>query len=74
MKLKFRCPRGKRVGESGRQEEQEMTNGDLRLRRDGRFVEEQRTDLAREHWGGTRRRSPLREGQKCRPTGQSFLG
>ena len=40
-----------------------MTDGDLRLRRDGRFVEEQRTDLAREHWGGTRRRSPLREGQ-----------
>ena len=45
-----------------------MANGDLRLRRDGRFVEEQRAHLAREHWGGTRRRSPLREGQKCRPT------
>jgi len=68
-----RWPRGKRVGESGRQEEPEMTNGDLRLGRDGRFVEEQRAHPAREHWGGTRRRSPLREGQKCRPTRHHHL-
>jgi len=67
-----RWPRGKRVGESGRQEEPEMTDGDLRLGRDERFMEEQRTDLAREHWGGTRRRSPLREGQKCRPAGHHY--
>ena len=64
-KQKFRWPRGKRVGESRRQEEPEITNGNMRLGRDGRFVEEQRAHLAREHWGGTRRRSPLREGQKC---------
>jgi len=35
-------------------------------------MEEQRAHLAREHWGGTRRRSPLREGQKCRPTRRHY--
>ena len=49
-----------------------MTDGDLRLRRDGRFVEEQRANLAREHWGGTRRRSPAEGGSKMPPNKTSL--